>query len=208
MIDLKIQYITDKGNILSTELYSSIEEFLLEINDMTKVQEQENVFKVSFINDELLSFNSFDTFVADLDANVFKKYKELFLGLPKEIRVHQDQLLTLSMNLNEISAYCLQNSKSFFELSSVIGIKDKVKNIYYNQSSPEFPSTTFLYLTQSFDQVYSICSETKVSKFFMNVKDVEYVDVLLLSEYGHPDYVYNLTHEPKFKEKYDNLFKV
>lgn len=209
MTIFKIQYLKEDGTLISTQEYEKASDFLLEVNDLTTVQESENTFRACFVNEDLLSLAGSDDLLVELDANVFKKYPELADGLPEKIKQEQTQLLSFFLDKRKILEYCQLNSKKFFELSGVIGLKDKAKDIYYDGDSNDLPSDSFLYLTQSLDKVYSICSTTKISKVFMLLEDVEYIDVILFSDYGfHPDYTYSLLHKTKIKEVYDNLVKL
>lgn len=209
MIELKIQYLKNDGSPIIAKTYKKATDFMLALSDLTTLQETENAFRVCYVNDEILSLACTDDLLVEVDAKVFKKYKELSDALPEEIREDKKQLLTLFLDLEEIKLYCQKYKKNYFEFSGVTRLKDKRKNVLYTEDSKELPSTSYLFLTQDVNKVYSICTDTKISKFFMNVEDVEYLDVLLMSSSGYfPEYVYSMIHDIDYKEIYDNLFKL
>ena len=74
MTIFKIQYLKEDGTLISTQEYEKASDFLLELNDLTTVQESENTFRTCFVNKDLLSLAGSDDLLVELDANVFKKY--------------------------------------------------------------------------------------------------------------------------------------
>ena len=208
MIDLKIQYITQQGVVRSSETYTSLFTFYKEVSVLTNLHEVPDTFKVCFVNGDILTIISPDDLVVELDAIVLKKHKELLQELPAELLQRETKILTLTLDKENILKYCQKHFKKYFELSGIVGIKDRKNDVYYDGDSTVLSANSVLYLTQSFDKIYSVCTDTKISKVFMNLEDVEYIDIILLSGYLEPEYFFTILHKTKYKEVYDNLVKL
>lgn len=208
MIDLKIQYITQQGVVRSSETYTSLFTFYKEVSKLTNLHTVPDTFKVCFVNEDILTIISPDDLIVELDAIVLKKYKELLEELPSEIEQKEATVLTLLLDKQKILKYCSDRSKKFFELSGVVGIKDSKNDVYYGSDSTELSSNTVLYLNRSLDKIYSVSTNTKISKVFITLEDVEYIDVILLSGHFEPEYCFSVLHKTKYREVYDNLIKL
>ena len=208
MINLKIQNITEEGVVRDSTEYTSFSEYFKEVVSLTNLQSIPDTYKVCLVEGDVLAIVSPSDLVVELDATVLKSHKQLLENFPQSLLERETTILTLLLDKEKILKYCSERSKKFFELTGILGIKDKKNNIYYDSESTSLKSNTVLYLTKSFDKIYSVCTDSKISKVFMELEDVEYIDVNILSGYVDPEYFFAILHKTKYKEFYDNLVKL